>query len=96
MHLHGRGFFAARVGQRIGQVKHNRVAGMYPQVRRFVARCIRVAVAHGAVCLRGIARGELCFQNTIVAAQVFWFFNDAPGFWTRTDALRSCTPGCQE
>jgi hypothetical protein len=95
MRVHGRSLFAARVGQPIGQVKDNRVAGMHPQVRRFAALCIRVAVAHGAVCLRGIASGEVCFENTILAAQVCWFFDDAPGFWARTDTFRSSTPRCQ-
>ena len=77
-------------------MKDNRVARVHPQVRRFVAGCIRVTVAHGPVCLRSIARGEVCFQNTIVAAQVFWFLDDAPGFWTRTDVFCSGTPRCQD
>ena len=39
-----------------------------------------------AIHIRRVLRGQLGFKNTILALQVLWFFDDAPGLGTWTDA----------
>ena len=97
MRVRGHGCCArvAEFCQRIGQMKDDKVAGMHTQSWRFVARCIGVAVANGAVRLRGITRGQLRFQNPILAAQVLRFLDHAPGFRARTYTFGVCTKRCE-
>ena len=79
--------------ERIGQMKNDQVARMDTQIRRFVARCIGVAISNRAVGLRGIPRRQLRFQNTVLAAQILRFFDLAPGLRAWTYAFGPYTQG---
>ena len=68
----------AKVGERVLQMKNHQVARIDAQVGGFPAGCIGVAITHSAIRIRGIVSGQLHFQNTLLALQVFRLFDSAP------------------
>jgi hypothetical protein len=73
-------------------MENDLVARMHAQIGRFVAGCIGVAIANSGVFIRSVIRGEPHFQNTVLAAQIFWFLDHAPEFRARAIALGPYKP----
>ena len=64
VHVCGACAVGAEIGERILQVENGKSPGG-TQVGRFVAGSVGVAIADGAVCIRGVVGCEICLKNAV-------------------------------
>jgi hypothetical protein len=64
-------------GEIVFQVQYEKIAGVQPERGRLVAIGEKIAVAGRAVLLFKIVNGQIHFQDTVLAAKIFWLWNFA-------------------
>jgi hypothetical protein len=71
------------------EMENNEVAGMDAQGGRFMPDGVDIAVESGSIWAGRIIRGQVGFEDSVVAAEVGWFFHYAADGGTRASVLQS-------
>src|SRR5271155_3450912 len=77
-----------RIRQIILQIQNEQIAGAKTQSGGLVSCRIKIAETLAAIGCGEIAHGEIEFQHTVVAAQVFGFGDRRAGRWARAGSVR--------
>ena len=76
-------------------MQNYQIARIHTQIGRLSTGSIGVAITDGAVCVGRIVRSQPHFENAILAAQVFRFFDYAPRLRAWTFTFGPYQPVCE-